>query len=173
MIFSFNRRKKQRQAERLGRAWFTYALERAKTQFPELFETDAPAAEDILRQKRFEAVSLYMSAVLWWLKTAGEEAAAQAAHDAMFLSFDRSLREGGVGDIGVSHKIKKFAQAFYGRLERYTTALDNHSAPAIAAGLQKNMALYEVAAKKHARDMLQWSEQLNTKKADITKTSLK
>lgn len=158
MIFSFLNRKKHKQAETRGHEAFATALDKAKAEFPALFKKDSPATDDVLRHQRFEAVSLTMSVILWHLKNNNENTVAQAAHDAMFLSFDRSLREGGVGDIGVSHKIKKLAQAFYGRLDRYTRALDSNNDEEIAAGLQKNMGLEKPEADSHASNMIKWAK---------------
>ena len=43
--------------------------------------------------------------------------------ETMFDDMDRSLREIGVGDLSVGKKIKKMAQAFYGRAEAYDAGL--------------------------------------------------
>mgnify|MGYP006441798109 FL=1 len=158
MIFTFNQHHKE--AELQGREMFNVALAQAKTLFPDLFQVPTPATDERLRQKRFEAVSLTMSVVLWHLKNTHQTNTAQAAHDAMFQSFDRSLREGGVGDIGVSHKIKNFAQAFYGRLDRYTKAIDRNSDAEMAIGLQKNMGLGQDEAEKYAQNMLTWAKEI-------------
>lgn len=47
----------------------------------------------------------------------------QNVFDEMFLDMDRSLREMGVGDISVGKKVKKMAQAFYGRAAAYDEGL--------------------------------------------------
>lgn len=170
MFFSLFNRSKKKQAQEKGLSLFSLALQRAKGEFPDLFTNDTPATDDPLRHQRFEAVSLTMSTLLWRLKHEKAEAVAQAAHDAMFQSFDRSLREGGVGDIGVSHKIKKYAQAFYGRLDRYTRALDEQNPEKIAAGLEKNMGLEASEAISHAKSMMRWATDLQNKTFnDLTK----
>lgn len=133
----------QKKSEEIGPRLFEEALEKAKAWAPELFiEQDPCCVTQPLRDQRFEVISLAMSVVLWQLHsihTPLARSCAQAAHDYMFLSFDRSLREGGVGDMGVSHRIKKYAQAFYGRLQRYTDALDSHSLEALEKGVHINM----------------------------------
>ena len=156
----FKSHQRQKDDESHGREMFYVAFDQAKKAFPELFKKPAPATDERLRQKRFEAISLTMSVVLWHLKNTRQTNTAQAAHDAMFQSFDRSLREGGVGDIGVGHKIKNFAQAFYGRLDRYTKALDAHSNTALAAGLQKNMGLPQHDAEAYAQNILTWAQEM-------------
>lgn len=47
----------------------------------------------------------------------------QAFYDTMFLDFDRCLREMGVGDLGVSRRIKDMVQAFHGRLQAFDNLL--------------------------------------------------
>lgn len=160
-LFKPNRRK---QAHETGQALFEVALNHARSDFPDLFAAPKPATEDPLRTQRFEAVALAMSVILWRLHREADlrdnKAIAQAAHDSMFLSFDRSLREGGVGDIGVSHKIKKYAQAFYGRLERYTKALDAQSSSDLKDGLVKNIGLPAPEAQQKADETLAWARGL-------------
>jgi cytochrome b pre-mRNA-processing protein 3 len=46
----------------------------------------------------------------------------QGVVDTLFASFDESLRDLGVGDIGIGHRVKKMADAFYGRLSAYGAA---------------------------------------------------
>lgn len=49
----------------------------------------------------------------------------QFLSEAFFSDMDRSLRELGVADTGVSHRIKKMGKAFHGRLQAYAAALDD------------------------------------------------
>lgn len=51
------------------------------------------------------------------------EAFSQQLFDHMFLDMDRSLREQGVGDLGVPKRIRKMAKAFYGRVFAYEHGL--------------------------------------------------
>ena len=48
---------------------------------------------------------------------------AQFVSEAFFNDMDRSLRELGVADTGVSHRIKKMGKAYNGRLQAYTAGL--------------------------------------------------
>jgi cytochrome b pre-mRNA-processing protein 3 len=63
---------------------------------------------------RFELVALHGFLVFNRLKAEGDKAAdlAQELFDVMFTDFDRSLREMGVGDLGVGRHIKTMAQGF-------------------------------------------------------------
>ena len=49
---------------------------------------------------------------------------AQGLVDCIFVGFDEALREMGAGDIGMGRRMKKFADAFYGRLKAYDEAAD-------------------------------------------------
>jgi cytochrome b pre-mRNA-processing protein 3 len=61
---------------------------------------------------------------------------AQALTDAIFMGFDEAMREQGSGDMGIGHKLKAMAKAFYGRLSAYDAAKDE---TALAAALAKNL----------------------------------
>ncbi len=77
---------------------------------------------------RFEMLALTTFLLLKRLKTddANKEVA-QAVFDIMFEDLDSNLRELGVGDVGVSKKIKKMAEGFYGRISAYQSGLENGS----------------------------------------------
>ena len=89
---------------------------------------------------RFEMVVLHALLVMRRLRAFGArgEAASQSLFDLMFADFDRALRELGVGDLGVGRRIKKMAQAFYGRAARLDEALDEDDAGVLAAFLKRN-----------------------------------
>jgi cytochrome b pre-mRNA-processing protein 3 len=71
---------------------------------------------------RFDMIALHMFLVLDRLK--GEDRAfRQELVDEFFRDMDRSLRELGVGDLSVGKKVRKMAEAFYGRLAAYDKAL--------------------------------------------------
>lgn len=90
---------------------------------------------------RFELVALHGFLVLNRLKAAGPQAAglAQELFDVMFLDFDRSLREMGVGDLGVGRHIKTMAQGFYGRVDVYDAGLLATDAAPLAEALRRNL----------------------------------
>jgi len=75
---------------------------------------------------RFEAIAAHVYLVLRRLK--GERAPgvaelSQDVFDILFHDMDESLREMGIGDLGISHRIKAMAKAFYGRVEAYDRGL--------------------------------------------------
>ena len=156
--------KRKNPAQKQGEAFFEAALAQAKTYGKTYFVDDKPTDDQELRLKRFEAVALFMATILWRLKqdeTMAEPA--QHAYDTMFLSFDRSLREAGVGDIGVSHRIKKFAQAFHGRLKTYGDAFDQENQKELAKALENNMKVTKSEVEPLAKAAFDWAKVLKAK----------
>lgn len=89
---------------------------------------------------RFDMVALQVFLLLNRLKH--EPAARRLARrvgEAFFSDMDRSLREMGVGDTGVPHRIKKMAQAYFGRLTAYEAGLAAAGDEVLAAALLRNV----------------------------------
>jgi cytochrome b pre-mRNA-processing protein 3 len=89
---------------------------------------------------RFELICLHAFLYLHRLKGEQPRAApvGQRFYDLMFADFDRSLREMGVGDLGVGREVKRMAQAFAGRIGAYEEGLaadDSVLRPAFARNL--------------------------------------
>ena len=70
---------------------------------------------------RFDMIILHAFLVIRRLKAEHERTVglAQAIFDLMFADMDQNLREMGVGDLGVSKRIKGMAEACYGRTVAY------------------------------------------------------
>ena len=155
---------KGKKYEAQGRQLFEAALQQAKLHGAAFYTNDKPTDDEDLRRQRFEVISLFMCSLLWSLKKDKEnEKVAQAAYDTMFLSFDTSMRQGGVGDIGVSHKIKKFAQAFHGRIESYGTALDAGDAKQLCKAFVNNMKLSPKQLEPIAMAAFGWATAIDQK----------
>ena len=90
---------------------------------------------------RFEMLSLHV--FLFMHRTRGGDQAladlTQELTDEFFTDVDHSLRELGIGDMGISKRMKKLARMFYGRAEAYDAALRAGDAPALAAAFQRNL----------------------------------
>ncbi len=71
---------------------------------------------------RFDLVVLHAWLVLEALRTRNMTTLAQRLTDALFDGFDEGLREQGSGDIGMWRRMKRIADAFYGRLQAYSDA---------------------------------------------------
>ncbi len=84
---------------------------------------------------RFEMLVLHMYLVLDRLKPEPEPFR-QALTDLFFTDMDRALREMGVGDLGVSKKVRKMAEAFFGRVAAYAESKDIES---LGHALQRNV----------------------------------
>ena len=82
---------------------------------------------------RFDILVLHAWLVLKELK---DSAVAQALTDMIFTGFDEALREQGAGDMGIGHKLKAIANAFYGRIAAYEAARNEQE---LASALAKNL----------------------------------
>lgn len=85
---------------------------------------------------RFDMVVLHAWLALSALKAADRNEAAQGLTDAIFVGFDEAMREQGAGDMGLSRKMKAFADAFYGRLSVYGQSANEED---LAAALARNL----------------------------------
>jgi cytochrome b pre-mRNA-processing protein 3 len=101
---------------------------------------------------RFDVIVLHMFLVLERLKGGAEETRANLI-DYFFLDMDRSLREMGVGDVSVGKKVRKMAEAFYGRLTAYSDAVGK-SEEALITSLTRN--LYAGQEAEHVADVAAW-----------------
>lgn len=88
-------------------------------------------------EARFDMIVLHAVLVFRRLRGEGDTASAfgQQVFDLFFTDMDGSLREMGVGDLSVPKKVKKMAEAFYGRAAAYSTALDNGDHDALSGAL--------------------------------------
>src|SRR5882672_11101768 len=101
---------------------------------------------------RFDLLTLHAFLVMDALKSQGQPGAKLGTDLAcvIFAGFDEALRELGVGDMGISRRMKALAGAFYGRLEAYRAA---DSALALTPVLLRNLYRGE-AARGHEAAML-------------------
>lgn len=93
---------------------------------------------------------------------------AQEVFDLMFADMDRNLREIGIGDLTVPKKIKKMAQAFYGRAAAYDAALEKGHAP-LAEAVRRNLFGgdgEEADARAMAAYMMETAAALKTQSAE-------
>ena len=100
---------------------------------------------------RFDMIILHAFLVLRRLKMDHQQTAelAQELFDLMFADMDQSLREMGVGDMGVGPRVRRLAEGFYGRIAAYAGGLDSADPAVLAAALSRN--LYAEAAAEDAR----------------------
>jgi cytochrome b pre-mRNA-processing protein 3 len=115
---------------------------------------------------RFDMLAFHAWLVLKELKGTELKASglAQSLTDAIFTGFDEAMREQGVGDIGIGHKLKAMARAFYGRMAAYDGAKnEDELASALARNLwrganpdarAKGLAAYSVSARRYLAESL-------------------
>ncbi len=82
---------------------------------------------------RFDMLAFHAWLVLAEL---GGRTPAQELTNMIFTGFDEAMREQGAGDIGIGHRLKDMAKAFYGRMAAYDGA---KSPEDLAAALGKNL----------------------------------
>lgn len=90
---------------------------------------------------RFEMVVLHAGLVMRRLLALGDNGSdlAQIYVDRIFTGFDDALREMAIGDVGVVKKMKRYVEAFYGRLAAYDSALRLPNAEPLAEALARNV----------------------------------
>lgn len=89
---------------------------------------------------RFDMIVLHAVLAVRRLGSAGPEGEELARDllDVLFADMDRSLREMGVGDLGVGRRVRAMARAFRGRYRAYDEAL-GAGAGALRAALARNV----------------------------------
>ncbi|QIB35876.1 ubiquinol-cytochrome C chaperone family protein [Ancylobacter pratisalsi] len=90
---------------------------------------------------RFEMIIVHAFLLFHRLRNEGEEprALGQRVFDAFCVDMDANLREMGVSDIAVPKRMKKVAEAFYGRVGVYDSALEQADMQALAEGVLRNV----------------------------------
>jgi len=90
---------------------------------------------------RYDMIIMHAFLLLHRLKNENENARelGQAVFDTMFKDIDQSLREMGVGDMGVGPRIKKMASSFYGRVAAYDKALEAEENDELEQAIARNV----------------------------------
>lgn len=90
---------------------------------------------------RFDMVALHVFLVMRRLKGQGAEAAAwsQRLYEVMVADFEASVMELGVGDSGISRKVKTMARGMAGRIRTYDEALSQPDDAALEVALDNNL----------------------------------
>ncbi|MCA0432519.1 MAG: ubiquinol-cytochrome C chaperone [Proteobacteria bacterium] len=105
---------------------------------------------------RFDMIVLHMFLVLDRLGQEGAyaESIRQQLTDTFFDDMDRSLREMGVGDLSVGKKVRRMAEAFYGRVTAYAKGLETGEA-GLAESIARN--IFADGDASHAPDVARWA----------------
>jgi cytochrome b pre-mRNA-processing protein 3 len=97
---------------------------------------------------RFELLVVHLALVLRRLAGLDDRCRAlgQEVFDLFCADMDRSLREMGIGDLGVPRRMKEIAAAYYGRAAAYDAAIAGGDRKALAAVVQRNLVAGEGVA---------------------------
>jgi cytochrome b pre-mRNA-processing protein 3 len=89
---------------------------------------------------RFDMVVIHAMLVLRRLRGGGTQAdqSGKALLELLFRDMDQSLREMGVGDMGIGRHIKRMAKALFGRSEAYEAGLDG-APEGLVSALKENL----------------------------------
>jgi len=85
---------------------------------------------------RFDILVLHAWLVLDRLVERSAQKLSQMLVDGLFVQFDEALRQQGAGDMGMTRRMTKMADAFYGRLKAYRAAANSEE---LAAALLRNV----------------------------------
>ena len=134
MFFNWLKRKTARKLAAKG----LYQSARTQSRDPVLYRNHGVA--DTM-DGRFDALSLHVALLMGRLRRLGPDgvALAQSVFDCMFKDIDQTLRETGVGDLGVPKHMKKMMKAFNGRVYAYCAALEAQNADALETALARNL----------------------------------
>jgi cytochrome b pre-mRNA-processing protein 3 len=90
---------------------------------------------------RFDMICLHLALVFRRLRSSRKDVIdfSQALFDLFFRDMDRSLREMGVGDLGVPKKIQKMGNVFYGLLAKLNEAIDAGDRDAVRTVVLRNV----------------------------------
>lgn len=145
MFFNWLKRRAARRQAAAG----LYQTVRSQSRHP-VFYADWGVADTM--DGRFDALCLHIAPLLGRLRGAGTEGAklAQAVFDAMFRDIDQTLRETGVGDLGVPKHMAKMMKAFNGRVHAYCTAIDARDIAALETAIARNLYRTETPPRETA-----------------------
>ncbi len=88
---------------------------------------------------RFEMISLHCYILMHRLQRNGDKKLSQKLFDVFFRHMDYTLREMGIGDLGVPKHMKRMMQGFNGRAMHYEEAIKNNDPDALKQALENNV----------------------------------
>lgn len=113
-----------------------YGMIVARARLPDFYESFG--APDTVNG-RFDLIVLHLWLVIRRLRELSAAELAQDLFDHFCADMDANLREMGESDVAVPRKMRKFAEAFYGRALAYDRALASGSAEDLADALGRNI----------------------------------
>ena len=115
---------------------------------------------------RFDVLTLHVALLMARLGQKGKQGQklAQAVFDAMFRDIDQTLRETGVGDLGVPKHMAKMMKAFNGRVHVYHAAINSNDNAALELAIARNIYRMEHIP-AHAHDIAAYAVAVKNKLA--------
>ncbi len=134
MLFHWIQERKARRAA----AEKLYQLAAAQSRSPMFY--DSMGVADSF-DGRFDVLVLHIYITTERLNDLGKEGRklGQALFDAMFRTMDLTLREMGVGDVGIPKRMQKMMKAFNGRAHVYHEAFQSKNFPALQLAIARNV----------------------------------
>lgn len=122
-----------------GQGLFLSIIEQSRLPF---FYADMGVADSI--DGRFDVMVLHMAILLDKLDMHSDEVPEamklrRIVQEIMFDNLDLTLREIGVGDLGVGKKIKVMAEAFYGRVKAYQALFLSENLEEMSEAIKRNV----------------------------------
>ena len=127
----FKRSHDRRHWDGIAHKLYARMVEQARLPY---FYTQMSVADTL--EGRFDLLSLHVGLLVRRLGTCD---LTQALVDLMFADMDVNLRESGVSDLAIGRKVRKLAEAFYGRLHAYAKALDEDDSDELVRALCRNL----------------------------------
>jgi len=127
---------RRRTNERIARSLYDAIVSEARR--PDLYtEGRVPDTP----QGRFEMIAAFQALVLMRLGAEGEagQSLGQALNEVFVRDMDASVREMGIGDMGVAKRVKKAAAALYDRHRDYAAALSQSAPEAFEAAISTHV----------------------------------
>lgn len=146
--------KKRNPYNQAARAVYALLLERVRSA---VFYTEYGVPDTF--DGRFDLLMLHLFMVVNRLADEGKDGRDfnQALFDAAFADMDQTLRERGIGDMGVPKHMRRMMRAFNGRVHAYSGAMNNDDA--LQEALMRNLYAGQGDASKikHMQDYVQRS----------------
>ena len=129
---------KNRKINKSAHDLFSIVIEQSR--LPSIY-TDMEVEDSL--DGRFDVMSLHMSLLLKKIDQNGEREECKVLkrrlQEIMFDNLDLTIREIGVGDMGVGKKVKVMAEAFYGRMLAYHEALGAEDGSELSKVIKRNI----------------------------------
>lgn len=136
--FFSRRRQKREQEEQINTLYSTIVEQSRQPLFYQDYQIpDTP-------EGRYELLMLHMWLVLRQLGKQKEPQTrefSQNLFDFMFADVDMNLRELGINDLAVGKRVRRMAEAFYGRIAAYDAGMEQGT-DALVAALDRNLYQY-------------------------------